>query len=95
MPLRIRVSDSAEVRTGGTLPSDNNKLVIIDFGAAVTSAEILLGNFTTSGGTTFNKNDGFSIDGLQVAAVPIPTAGLLLLSGLSGLVALRRRKRPV
>lgn len=94
--LRITTgTNSAEVRTGGKLPSGNDKLVIIDFGAAVTSAEIVLGNFTTSGGTTFKKNDGFSIDGLQVAAVPLPAAGFLLLSGLGGLAALRRWKRPV
>jgi len=94
--LRITAgSDSVELRAAGdpTLQNGNDKLVIVDFGAAVTSAMIELGNFTTSGGDTFKKNDGFSIDGLQVAAVPLPAAGLLLLGGLGGLAALRRRRR--
>jgi len=89
----ITDTDTEEVRTGGRLSNGNDQLVIVDFGGEVTSAEILLGNFTTSGGTDFKLNDGFSIDGLQVAAVPLPAAGLLLLGGLGGLAALRRRKR--
>ncbi len=92
--LRISTgSDSLELRTGGKLPNGNQSLVMIDFGAAITSAEILLGNYKTSGGNTFFRNDGFSIDGIQVAAVPLPASLLLFGSALAGLGAVARRRR--
>lgn len=36
--------------------------------------------------------DGFDIAKVSVAAVPLPAAGLMLMAGLGGLAALRRRK---
>ena len=42
------------------------------------------------------RNDGFGVDGLQVASVPLPAAGVLLLGalgGLGGASALRRRRK--
>ena len=71
--LRISTgSDSFEVRTGGKLSDGNTKLVTIDFGAPTTFASLTLANYTTSGGNVAFLNDGFSIDGIQVAAVPLP-----------------------
>jgi hypothetical protein len=42
---------------------------------------------------TSGTNDGFGIDGIQVGVVPLPAAGWLMIAGLGGLAALRRRKR--
>ncbi|MBK4218153.1 VPLPA-CTERM sorting domain-containing protein [Paracoccus caeni] len=39
------------------------------------------------------KGDGFDVDSVKVAAIPLPATGLLLLGGLGGLAALRRRKK--
>lgn len=36
--------------------------------------------------------DGFDVDAVSVAAVPLPAAGAMLLAGLGGFAALRRRK---
>jgi hypothetical protein len=38
-------------------------------------------------------NDGFGVDGVMVAAVPLPAAGFLLVGALGGLAALRRRRK--
>ncbi len=42
--------------------------------------------------TCFEKSSAFKLRSVEVAAVPLPAAGLLLLAGLGGLAALRRRK---
>lgn len=41
--------------------------------------------------TTFAGSNGFDIDSVSVAAVPVPAAGLLLGGALAGFAALRRR----
>ena len=43
-----------------------------------------------------NDNYGFAdgaLAGIGLAAVPVPAAGLMLMGGLAGLGALRRRKK--
>jgi hypothetical protein len=45
------------------------------------------------GGQCKGSSGGFDVDSISVAAVPVPAAGLLLLSAVGAAAALRRRKR--
>ncbi|MEM7752546.1 MAG: VPLPA-CTERM sorting domain-containing protein [Pseudomonadota bacterium] len=65
------------------------RLVEIDFGQQVSAASITLGHFR--GGNPLT-NDGFSVDDIAVSEVPLPASALLLLGGLGGMAAMRRRK---
>ena len=92
--LRISAAGTDfEQRTNGRLPNGTAQLVTITFDTFVETALIELANFR-SDGTTLRRNDGFSIDGVQVGVAPVllPPAGLLLAAGFGGLVVLRRRK---
>jgi hypothetical protein len=82
-----------EQRTAGQLGNGNRQIVTIDFGSAVSSAQIALGVFSGSGSTSYRLNDGFSIDDISVAPVPVPATLPLLLAGLGGIAFLRRRQR--
>lgn len=89
----VRVSDGSNEDVLMTESDGNIKLVEIVFGSAVTQAIVTIENFIDGSMGERRVNDGFSVDGLQVAAVPIPAAGLLLLTAVGGMcVAARRRK---
>lgn len=91
--LRINAGGQAqELRTGGGLANGNALAILIDFGQAVSTAQITLGNYSRSGGNTYKLNDGFSIDGIQVAPVPLPASMLLLGAAIGGLGWIGRRK---
>ena len=64
-------------------------LIEITFDQSMSSATVVLSHFNGSGNFT---NDGFSIDDIAVSEVPLPASALLLLGGLGGLAAMRRRK---
>lgn len=91
--LRIIADDmSYETRTGGKLGNGNELLVTVDFGKKVNAAEIVLGNFKRNG-TDYKINDGFSVDGLQVSAVPVPASVLLFGTAFAGFGVMARRKK--
>ncbi len=68
----------------------DTRLVLIDFGTAVQSSDITFANLNGANRLT---NDGFSIDDVTLSIVPLPTSSLLLLAGLGGLGAMKRRRK--
>lgn len=58
--------------------------IVISFGTGVDSAFVSLTNDIA--------NDGFGIDDVTIAAVPLPAGAALMLTGLGGLAIARRRK---
>lgn len=91
--LRISAGDAShEVRTGDKLQNGNELLVTIDFGGPVTAAQVILANYAANG-IDFRRNDGFAIDGIQIAPVPLPGSVALLGAALAALGALSGRRR--
>jgi hypothetical protein len=87
--MRINTPGASEVTLQG-LGNANRRLVVVDFGAGVNSAEITFFN-TNAQGRPF-LNDGFSIDDIAVSAVPLPAPAFMLIAGLAGLAAMRRKR---
>lgn len=63
---------------------------VVEYAFSVAAA----GDYTLFFDAASNSDSlGGFIDGIQVAAVPVPAAGLMLIAGLGGLGALRRRRK--
>lgn len=80
----------------GDLGNGALHLVTFSFSKRVGGADgfsIRLTNTCADQAGAANCSDGFGIDGIVVAAVPLPAAGLLLLGALGGLAAVRGRRR--
>ncbi|TNF64832.1 MAG: VPLPA-CTERM sorting domain-containing protein [Rhodobacteraceae bacterium] len=77
---------STQNSVSGGLRDGRLHLVTMDFSEAVRNVAITMTN---------GRNDGFGIDsvGVAVAPVPLPAAGWLMIAGLGGLAALRRRRK--
>jgi opacity protein-like surface antigen len=84
------VSESFNNLKSSGVRNGNIQILLIDFGAPVETAEITFFNSRTNGSAFMN--DGFSIDDIAVSAVPLPAPALMLLAGLGGLAALRRKR---
>ena len=87
--LTISADGAAPVVFKGFKPS-NRQLVVVDFGGAVPTAHITLANTDKDGKP--KNNDGLSIDDIAVSVVPLPAPALLLIGGLAGLAAFRRKR---
>ena len=66
-------------------------LVMIDLDARVSAASVFFRNVDANGGLI--SGDGFSVDDMVLADVPLPASAALLLAGLGGLAAFRRHRR--
>jgi hypothetical protein len=87
--LTISADGADPVVFSGLGPS-NRQLVVIDFGGRVSNATITLANTDSKGKP--KTNDGLSIDDIAVSVVPLPAPALLLIGGLAGLAAFRRKR---
>lgn len=78
-----------ETKLGTLLNYGTNSVVgnvAFDF---IKLVDVTLETFGRAGTTSF---DGFDVNSVAVAPVPLPAAGLMLMAGLGGFAALRRRK---
>lgn len=83
-PIQFAIKVAGELFTGfDVIGNGKVGLVTILFPEMVTSATVYL---------KIDDGDGFGIDDVYVAAVPLPAGVLLLLGALGGLGALRRRR---
>lgn len=77
-------STQVDLLSDSSLANENLMLVKVIFGEQQPSALISL--------ASSQVNDSFSFDGGAANVVPLPAAGWLLLAGLGGLAAVKRRK---
>lgn len=78
---------TTDLATLANRPNAEVNLITIDFGELVSEATILFSNTYAKD----RRNDGFSLDDVFVAPIPLPAPLLMLLAALGALVALRRR----
>jgi hypothetical protein len=86
----MTISAGGSSTSFSTKGNGNRQTVYVDFGGVFDTATITL--FNTNPNGTPRLNDGFSIDDIAISAVPLPAPALMLLAGLAGLAAMRRKR---
>lgn len=89
-PSALQITAAGMTKTLSGLGNGNTQMVLIDFGGNVSGATVL---FEVLGSNGYKRNDGFSLDDIAVAAIPLPASALLLLGGLGAIGAYGRRRR--
>ena len=83
--------DGSSIVASGNTPSTGLTSFLINIGSVQTTALTLVDSTSQ-----FNPNgskDGFDVAEFSVTPVPLPAAGWMLLAGVGGLVAMRRRRK--
>ena len=88
---RITIEAAGGVHTFVNGGNGTQRLVHVNFGGAVDTATITFFNTDPRTGKP-RLNDGLSIDDIAVSAVPLPAPALMLIAGLAGLAAFRRKR---
>lgn len=88
---RITIEAAGESYSFQGKGNANRQLVLVNFGGFVDTATITFFNTDPNTGNP-RLNDGFSLDDIAVSVVPLPAPALLLLAGLGGLAAFRRKR---
>jgi hypothetical protein len=84
-PFNLTIEAAGAVfQSSVNLGNERLALVKVDFASQLQSAIITVRT---------RENDGFTFDGAAVNVVPLPAAGWMLIAGLGGLMALRRRQK--
>lgn len=86
----MTVTSGGDTLSFSTAGNGNQQLVVIDFASAVSSASVF---FESSDKNGARKNDGFSLDDIAIAPVPLPASGLILATALMGMGAYARKKK--
>ncbi len=86
----MKITSGTAIETLEGLGNANKQIVLVTFSDEVLDAKV---EFTNFKGDNLKLNDGFSLDDIAVATVPLPASVLLLGVGIAGLGAARKLRR--
>lgn len=90
---RMFVRNGADFSSFTSAGNGNRQTILISFDNAVSSAEILFESRYRHDDNLLRRNDGFSVDDIQLSAVPLPASLGFLLAGLAGMGVMSRRRK--
>ena len=93
--LRMTTADVPDPQTFdlGQYRDRETNIFTLRFSAPVTEARIEILTLDSASNPVPVTNDSMAFDGAALAPIPLPAAGWILLSGIAGLVAVRRVRR--